>query len=140
MIRETEAEFEKRFGRKYSWTDDYRCEDAEVLILSMGTLGKEAEVAIDILRSEGIKAGSMRVRWMRPFPELDLRDRELVVIDRNYSFGFGGILAGSIKAKTGKDCYNVIAGLGGQEVTYHDIASFARNRKIGTEEWFGVKI
>ncbi|WP_319579271.1 pyruvate ferredoxin oxidoreductase [uncultured Methanospirillum sp.] len=140
VIRETEAEFEKRFGRKYSWTDDYRCEDAEVLILSMGTLGKEAEVAIDILRSEGIKAGSMRVRWIRPFPELDLRDRELVVIDRNYSFGFGGILAGSIKAKTGKDCYNVIAGLGGQEVTYHDIASFVRTRKIGSEEWFGVKI
>ncbi|MDD1728897.1 MAG: pyruvate ferredoxin oxidoreductase [Methanospirillum sp.] len=140
VIRETEAEFAKRFGRSYSWTDDYRCEDAEVLILSMGTLGKEAEVAIDILRSEGVKAGSMRVRWIRPFPNLDLGDRELVVIDRNYSFGFGGILAGSIRAKTGKTCYNVIAGLGGQEVTYHDIASFVRNRKIGTEEWFGVKI
>ncbi len=140
VIKETEAEFAKRFGRTYSWTDDYLCDDAEVLVLSMGTLGKEAEVAIDILRSEGIKVGSMRVRWIRPFPELDLRDRELVVIDRNYSFGFGGILAGSIKAKTGKDCYNVIAGLGGQEVTYNDIASFVRNRKIGTEEWFGVKI
>jgi pyruvate ferredoxin oxidoreductase alpha subunit len=139
VIKETEAEFAKRFGRSYSWTDDYRCEDAEVLIVSMGTLGKEAEVAVDILRKEGIKAGSMRVRWVRPFPELDLGDRELVVIDRNYSFGFGGILAGSIRAKTGKECYNVIAGLGGQEVTYHDIASFARNRKIGTEEWFGVE-
>lgn len=139
VIKETEAEFAKRFGRSYSWTDDYRCEDAEVLIVSMGTLGKEAEVAIDILRKEGIKAGSMRVRWVRPFPDLDLGDRELVVIDRNYSFGFGGILAGSIRAKTGKECYNVIAGLGGQEVTYHDIASFVRNRKIGTEEWFGVE-
>lgn len=139
VIRETEAEFAKRFGRSYSWTDNYRCDDAEVLILSMGTLGKEAEVAIDILRNAGIKAGSMRVRWIRPFPELDLGNRELVVIDRNYSFGFGGILAGSIRAKTGKECYNVIAGLGGQEVTYHDIAAFVRNRKIGTEEWFGVE-
>ena len=98
------------------------------------------EVAVDILRSEGIKAGSMRVRWIRPFPDLDLRDRDLVVIDRNYSFGFGGILASSIRAKTGKECSNVIAGLGGQEVTYHDIASFVRKRKTGTEEWFGVKI
>jgi pyruvate ferredoxin oxidoreductase alpha subunit len=140
VIRETEEEFARRFGRSYSWTDDYRCDDAEILILSMGTLGKEAEVAVDILRSEGVKAGSMRVRWIRPFPDLDLRDRELVVIDRNYSFGFGGILATSIKAKTGKDCYNVIAGLGGQEVTYNDIASFVRNRKTGIEEWFGVKI
>lgn len=140
VIRETEKEFARRFGREYSWADEYRCEDAEVLVLSMGTLGKEAEVAVDILRSEGIKAGSMRVRWIRPFPDLDLRDRDLVVIDRNYSFGFGGILASSIRAKTGKECSNVIAGLGGQEVTYHDIASFVRKRKTGTEEWFGVKI
>ncbi|HOJ95453.1 MAG TPA: transketolase C-terminal domain-containing protein [Methanospirillum sp.] len=138
VIQETEAAFAERFGRKYSWTEDYRCEDAEVLILAMGTLGKEAEVAVDILRSEGIKAGSMRVRWIRPFPQLDLKGRELVVIDRNYSFGFGGILATSIRAKTGEECYNVIAGLGGQEVTYDDIAGFVRNRRIGEEFWFGV--
>lgn len=138
VIKETEDAFASKFGRKYSWTEDYRCDDAQVLILSMGTLGKEAEVAVDILRSEGIKAGSMRVRWIRPFPELDLRDRELVVIDRNYSFGFGGILASSIRAKTGKECYNVIAGLGGQEVTFNDIAGFVRERRIGEESWFGV--
>lgn len=138
VIRETEEAFASTFGRKYSWTDDYRCEDAEVLVIAMGTLGKEAEVAVDILRNEGIKAGSMRVRWMRPFPKLDLGDRELVVIDRDYSFGFGGILASSIKAKTGRECFNVIAGLGGQEVTYQDIAGFVRNRRIGQEFWFGV--
>ena len=138
VIRETEEAFADKFGRKYSWTEDYCCEDADVLILSMGTLGKEAEVAVDNLRKEGIKAGSMRVRWIRPFPTLDLNDRELVVIDRNYSFGFGGILATSIRAKTGRECYNVIAGLGGQEVTYNDIASFVRNRRIGEEFWFGV--
>jgi len=49
----------------------------------MGTLGKEAEVAVDILRSEGIKAGSMRVRWIRPFPDLDLRDRDLANLKRS---------------------------------------------------------
>lgn len=138
VIRETEEKFAEKFGRSYSWTDNYLCDDAEVLILSMGTLGKEAEVAVDILRKEGVKAGSMRVRWIRPFPELDLRDRELVVIDRNYSFGFGGILGSSVRAKTGKECFNVIAGLGGQEVTYNDIAGFVRNRRIGEELWFGV--
>lgn len=138
VIKETEAAFAQAFGRKYSWTEEYRCEDAEVLILSLGTLGKEAEVAVDILRNEGVKAGSMRVRWIRPFPELNLGNRELVVIDRNYSFGFGGILASSIRAKTGKECYNVIAGLGGQEVTYNDIAGFVKTRRIGEEFWFGV--
>jgi pyruvate ferredoxin oxidoreductase alpha subunit len=37
------------------------------------------------------------------------------------------------------NCYNVIAGIGGQEVTYLDMASFVRERKIGKEVWFGVE-
>ncbi|MDK2973715.1 MAG: pyruvate ferredoxin oxidoreductase alpha subunit [Methanofollis sp.] len=138
VIAETEAEFASRFGRKYGPTEDYRCEDAEVVVVSMGTLGREAEVAVDILRNEGVKAGSMRLRWFRPFPDLDLKGREVVVVDRDYSFGFGGVVAASIRAKTGIECYNVIAGLGGQEVTYDDIAEFVRTRRIGEEHWFGV--
>ncbi|RQD81332.1 MAG: pyruvate ferredoxin oxidoreductase [Methanocalculus sp. MSAO_Arc1] len=139
VIREAEDEFFKRFGRKYGPTDEYLCEDADVLILSLGTLGREAEVSVDILRKEGIKAGSMRVRWFRPFPELNFGDRELVVIDRGYSFGFGGVLADSIRSRYhDASIYSVIAGLGGQEVTYDDIAGFVRDRKMGEEFWFGV--
>jgi pyruvate ferredoxin oxidoreductase alpha subunit len=139
VIRETEQDFADRFGRSYGMTEEYRCEDADVVVIAMGTLGKEAEVAIDILRNEGIKAGSMRIRWLRPFPSLDLAGRDIVVIDRDYSFGFGGILAQSLKAKHRCEPYSVIAGLGGQEVTYDDIAGFIRNRKPGEEYWFGVK-
>jgi pyruvate ferredoxin oxidoreductase alpha subunit len=139
VIRETEQDFAERFGRSYGMTEEYRCEDADVLVIAMGTLGKEAEVAIDVLRNEGIKAGSMRIRWLRPFPSLDLEGRDVVVIDRDYSFGFGGILANSLKAKHRCEPYSVIAGLGGQEVTYDDIAGFVRDRKPGEEYWFGVK-
>ncbi|HVN73327.1 MAG TPA: pyruvate ferredoxin oxidoreductase [Methanoregula sp.] len=138
VIRDTEQDFALRFGRTYGFTDDYRCEDAEVVIVAMGTLGKEAEVAIDILRSEGVKAGSMRLRWFRPFPALDLKGKDVVVIDRDYSFGSGGILAHEIRAKCGISVFSVIAGLGGQEVTYEDIADFIRKRRIGEEFWFGV--
>jgi pyruvate ferredoxin oxidoreductase alpha subunit len=138
VIEATEKDFATRFGRKYGFTDDYQCDDAEVVIVSMGTLGKEAEVAIDILRKEGIRAGSMRLRWLRPFPKLNLKGKDIVVIDRDYSFGFGGILATSIRAQQKTDVYSVIAGLGGQEVTYEDIADFIRNRRIGEECWFGV--
>jgi len=138
VIEETQAEFAKRFGRKYSWTEDYQCGDADVIVVAMGTLGKEAEVAVDLLRKEGIKAGSMRLRWLRPFPKLDLDGKEVVVIDREYSFGFGGIIAKSIKANCRASVYNVIAGLGGQEVTYENIASFVRDRRMGEETWFGV--
>ena len=139
VIEETQGEFAKRFGRTYGFTEDYRCDDADVVVISLGTQGKEAEVAIDLLRSEGIRAGSMRLRWFRPFPKLDLAGKEVVVIDRNYSFGFGGVVADSIRSKNLVPVFSVIAGLGGQEVTYDDIADFVRNRKIGEEFWFGVK-
>ncbi len=138
IIEETEKDFADRFGRKYGFTEDYRCEDAEVVVVSMGTLGKEAEVAIDQLRKGGLQAGSMRLRWFRPFPKLDLKGKEVVVIDRDYSFGFGGVLAKSIQAQQKTDVFSVIAGLGGQEVTYENIADFVRKRRIGEEFWFGV--
>jgi pyruvate ferredoxin oxidoreductase alpha subunit len=138
VIEKTQKEFAKRFSRSYGFTEDYRCGDADVILVSMGTFGKEAEVAIDILRKEGIKAGSMRLRWFRPFPKLDLAGKEMVVIDRDYSFGSGGILAQEIMAQTKQEVYSVIAGIGGQEVTYDDLAAFVRKRRMGTEFWFGV--
>ncbi|HVP94898.1 MAG TPA: transketolase C-terminal domain-containing protein [Methanoregulaceae archaeon] len=138
VIAGTQNEFAARFHRAYGFTEDYRCEDADVVIISMGTLGKESEVAVDRLREEGIRAGSMRIRWFRPFPDLDLKGRDVVVIDRDYSFGYGGILAEAIKSRCRVDPYSVIAGLGGQEVTFDDIAGFVRNRKPGMEHWFGV--
>jgi pyruvate ferredoxin oxidoreductase alpha subunit len=105
----------------------------------MGTIAREAEVAVDRLRSEGTRAGVMRLRWFRPFPTLNLTGREIVVIDRDYSFGFGGVLAHSLRSVAHADPYSVIAGLGGQEVTHEDIASFVRERRPGEEFWFGVK-
>jgi len=140
VIAETEAEFAKRFGRKYAPVEEYLCDDADVVIVAMGTLGKEAEVAADNLRKEGIKAGVMRIRWLRPFPlDMKVKGKELVVIDRDYSFGFGGVIAGEIQARYPEaKMTNIIAGLGGQEVTYDDIAEFVRTRKMGTELWFGI--
>ena len=127
-------------GRSYAPVEEYLCDDADVVIVAMGTLGKEAEVAADLLRKEGIKAGVMRIRWLRPFPlDMKIEGKELVVIDRDYSFGFGGVIAGEIQARyPDAKIARVIAGLGGQEVTYEDMAELVRTRKIGTEFWFGI--
>jgi pyruvate ferredoxin oxidoreductase alpha subunit len=138
VIEETEREFADRYGRLYGATEDYRVEDADVIIVAMGTLGKEAEVAVDQLRRDGVQAGVQRLRWFRPFPTLDLAGRDVVVLDRDYSFGFGGVLAHSLRSTCRIEPYSVIAGLGGQEVTYEDIASFVKNRQPGEEYWFGV--
>jgi pyruvate ferredoxin oxidoreductase alpha subunit len=139
IIRETEEEFALRFGRTYRETEEYQCEDADVLLIAMGTFGKEAEVAVDGLRKEGVRAGSLRPRWFRPFPPLDLKGRDIVVIDRGYSFGFGGVISMEIRATTNAEPYRVVAGLGGQEVTYRDMMTFVKDRKPGEEIWFGVK-
>ena len=138
VIEETQKDFAKRFGREYDMVEKYRYDDADVVIIAMGTLGKEMEVAVDKLREEGIRAGSLRIRWYRPFPKLDFEGKDVVVIDRDYSFGFGGIVANELTAKTGCRPFSVIAGLGGQEVTYDDIADFVKQRKAGEEFWFGV--
>ena len=138
VIRETEEDFRHRFGREYHPVEEYHCDDADVVVVAMGTLGKEAEVAVDLLRKEGVKAGSMRIRWFRPFPWLDLAGRDVVVIDRDYSIGGGGVIARSLAATEGAKPFSVIAGLGGQEVTYDDIAGFVRDRRPGEEFWFGV--
>jgi len=138
VIVDAEKEFGARFGRKYDLWEKYRFDDAEVIVIAMGTLGKEMEVAVDLLREEGIKAGSLRCRWFRPFVPPDLSGREVVVIDRDYSFGYGGVLANELKAKCGCDPFSVIAGLGGQDVTFDDIAGFVRMRTPGEEHWFGV--
>ncbi len=138
VIEETQKDFAERFGREYGMVEKYRYDDADVVVVAMGTLGKEMEVAVDKLREEGIKAGSLRIRWFRPFPNLDFEGKDVVVIDRDYSFGFGGIVANEISAKTGCRLFSVIAGLGGQEVTYDDIADFVKQRKAGGEFWFGV--
>jgi pyruvate ferredoxin oxidoreductase alpha subunit len=80
----------------------------------------------------------MRLRWLRPFTKLELKGKQVVVIDRDYSFGRGGILATEIMAQTREELFSVIAGIGGQEVTYEDVADFVRTRRMGTEFWFGV--
>ncbi|MBN2734317.1 MAG: pyruvate ferredoxin oxidoreductase [Methanomicrobiaceae archaeon] len=140
VIEDAQNDFAKRFGRKYGMYEEYMTGDADVLVISMGTLAKETEVAVDNLRKEGIKAGSVGIRWFRPFPDLKdvVEGREVVIIDRDYSFGYGGILANEVRSKTGCSPFSVIAGLGGQEVTYDDIAGFVKMRAANEEHWFGV--
>ncbi len=148
VIKEAEREFEKFFGRKYSALMEYRCEDADTLIIAMGTIAKEAEIACDNLRERGRKVGVLRIRQLRPFPKdftefMKKSDAEkLFIFDRDYSSGCGGILSQEIKSKLYdigmiKDVKNIIAGLGGQDVSYEVIEKMVEEAK-GGEVWWGV--
>src|SRR4030042_2063502 len=89
-------EFGKLFGRSYAnlfWEDDM--DDADILIVAMGSLAMEARVAVDMLREEGHKVGLLGLRVFRPFPKAALakaleQARLIVVFDKNISYGSEG--------------------------------------------------
>ncbi|AFD00509.1 pyruvate ferredoxin oxidoreductase, alpha subunit [Methanocella conradii HZ254] len=136
--REVEREFAERFGRKYGPVMEYRTDDADTIIVGMGTMAREAEVAVDLLRKEGLKVGSMRVRQFRPFPRLGLEGKKVVALDRDCSYGAGGILAQEIRFHHDVPVYNIIAGIGGQDVRYEVIAELVRKARPEGEFWLGV--
>lgn len=91
---EVEQEFGKIFGRKYSGAiEEYRTEDAEIVLLAMGSSASTSRVAIDRKREQGIKVGLVRVRTFRPFPRERLAKafegkKAIGVIDRSICFGW----------------------------------------------------
>jgi pyruvate ferredoxin oxidoreductase alpha subunit len=136
--RSIEKEFAERFGRKYGPVAEYKTADADTVIVGMGTLAREAEVAVDTLRKEGMKVGSIRVRQFRPFPKLKLEGKKVIAIDRDCSFGAGGILAQEIRFHNDVQVFNVIAGIGGQDISHDMIAKLVRKAKPEGEFWLGV--
>jgi pyruvate ferredoxin oxidoreductase alpha subunit len=120
-------EFGRRFGRRYTPVETYRAEDAELLLLMMGSFSQTAEVAVDALRQKGKKVGLVRIRLWRPFPFAELRQavrgaKVLAVFDRCLSYGgSGGPVCGEIKAalydeKERPAVFGFVGGLGGRDV------------------------
>ncbi len=137
LIPEIDKEFCKHFGFEHGGLIDYyKCEDADLILLTMGTIGSEAKVAVDNLRKEGLKVGSARIRVFRPFPIEEIRKlaenaQMFAVIDRGISFGMEGFIAEEIKASLygQKDqplLAGFIAGLGGRDVTFKTIEKIAK--------------
>jgi pyruvate/2-oxoacid:ferredoxin oxidoreductase alpha subunit len=98
-------------------------EDAEVVLVSMGTTGATARLAVDRARSNGLRAGSIRVRMFRPWPEQILQ-RQLAgvkrvgFVDRDISAGMGGVLWSEGRHAADRDALvqNYIIGLGGGDI------------------------
>jgi len=103
VYAEIQDSFEEIFGRRVADpVVAYHADDADTLIVSMGTIGATAERVVDQLREQGQRVGSIRVRMFRPMPENDLRKyfagtKRIAVLDRNISLGFGGVLWGEIR-------------------------------------------
>ncbi len=129
VVEEVGKEFGERFGRHYGLIEPYRCEDAEAIIVTSGTVTSTARDVIDEWRDRGESVGLLKMRTLRPFPIDLVRETlrgvpKVGVIDRNICPGFGGIWAQEIKAAMydvdqadRPDIYGFIAGLGGRDVT-----------------------
>jgi pyruvate ferredoxin oxidoreductase alpha subunit len=126
-ILEVWDEFGKKFGRHYSPVETFMAEDAEILLLTMGSFSQTAELAIEKMRGEGKKVGLVKLRLWRPFPFEELREalrdaQLLVVFDRCLSYGgTGGPVCGEIKAALyGEEkkpkVVSFVGGLGGRDI------------------------
>jgi pyruvate/2-oxoacid:ferredoxin oxidoreductase alpha subunit len=123
-------DFEEVFGRRPAdAVVPYRMEDAELVLVSMGTTAATVRVAVDEARERGVRVGALRVRMFRPFPERLLREalagaRRVGVIDRDISLGHGGVLWSETRGTVPAGCVvqNYIIGLGGGDIRPQHIA------------------
>lgn len=131
-IRKANQEWAEVTGRDYGGlVEVYGPEDADIGIVSMGTIAEEVEVAVDMMNKQGMSVGATRVRAFRPFPveeiaEMGRRYGSVLVIDRDSSFGHKGVLHIDTQAALYENNIHVpmkgiIRGLGGKEVHYTDI-------------------
>jgi len=126
----------ERLGRSYEPVECYRCDDAEVCFVMIGSFATKAKAAVDTLRSTGRPVGLVRPRLLRPLPIEALRQaltgkRAAAVIDQNLSFGFGGVLHGelcsALYAQPGAPILvSFIGGLGGRDIPQAELIEIAR--------------
>jgi pyruvate ferredoxin oxidoreductase alpha subunit len=132
-------------GRYYQPVETYKAEDAETLLVTMGSIGETASVAIDKMREEGRSVGLVKIRLWRPFPfealkQATLHAKNLVVIDRAVSVGGpGGPVASEVKAAIYGEpirpsIYNFAAGISGRDVTPFDFIKMVDKAEIEIDE------
>jgi pyruvate ferredoxin oxidoreductase alpha subunit len=131
-IEKVAVEFEEVFGRYYGGLlDSYYAEDAEVVIVTLGSVIGTIKDAIDALRSEGKKVGLIKVRSYRPFPvkalRKSLKDASVIaVLEKDVSIGSEAGLLTDLKAalynsQIRTPVIGFTAGLGGRDITIKDI-------------------
>jgi pyruvate ferredoxin oxidoreductase alpha subunit len=110
----------------------YRCEDAELVLVTTGTVTSTSREIIDQYRDEGKAIGLLKIKIFRPFPSEEIRKNlkgipKVAVIDRNISYGSGGIFAEELRSALCNEkerplVFSYVAGLGGRDITQETIS------------------
>ena len=136
VIREAYDEFKGIFNRgdPSPFIEEYMMDDADIVLVGMGTLSLPVRVAIRRMREQGKKVGFLRIKFFRPFATEEVREvlsncKAVGVIDRDYSYGspsFGGVLLNELRSvlyplEKRPLMLGFVAGLGGREVMVRDV-------------------
>ena len=128
LIPEFAAAFKTRFGRDSGGLlRSYRAEDAELIVVAMGSVNGTIKDTIDEMRAAGLSVGLVTLVSFRPFPTAALREklvraRNVVVVEKSLAVGMGGPLANNVdlalrNVAGAPQVHSVIAGLGGRPIT-----------------------
>lgn len=146
VIKNTCDEFAEIFGRKYGLVEPYKTEDADIILVAMGSLCSTIRVIVDQLREQGEKVGLLKIRAYRPFPVEEIKEAvkncdKIAVLDKNFTFGIGGALYSDMKVKIDKDIYGFIVGLGGRDITPDSIIEVYEKTKEPVQDvtWIGLE-
>ena len=130
--KEAEDRFETIFGRRYSGlTESYRTEDADHIIITLGSIAGLVREVVDALRQEDRRVGLLRLRYLRPFPNEEIADtvknaKAVAVLEKDISFGNEGTVYTNVNSALQKAGINIpnsnyIGGLGGKNITSKEI-------------------
>ena len=134
-IPQIAGEFAQAFGRESGGlVRAYRCDDAETIVVALGSVIGTLKDTVDELRNDGLKIGVLSIRSFRPFPLTAVRDllqgaKRVVVLEKSFSVGLGGVVSSNVRvALSGLQLhgYTVIAGLGGRAITKASLAATLR--------------
>ena len=139
-IETVARQFESAFGHYHGGLiEAYATEDAEVILVAMGSVIGTLREAVDILRAEGARVGLVKVRCYRPFPAEALRQAirqasVVAVLDKALSFGYQGVLATDVKtalydAQHRPLVLGLMAGFGGREVNLDTVREIVRRAR-----------
>lgn len=132
VILEVAEKFEKISGRRYGLFEEYKTDDADYIMLLIGSAAGTAKQAVDDLRAKGKKVGVIKLRVFRPFPAEELAEavknaKAVAIMDRCESYnGNGGplgseVMAGLFRSKVMITAVNYIYGLAGRDFTVNEV-------------------
>ena len=131
LIPQIAGEFAQRFGRSSGGlVRAYRCEDAQTIVVALGSVLGTVKDTVDELRAGGVKVGVLGIQSFRPFPLAAVRAalqgaQRVVVLEKSFSVGLGGVVSTDVRlALSGLQLhgYTVVAGLGGRAITKASLA------------------